>query len=880
MITIRKDTEIKNIRLSVAKPDKTKIANIDEVLNPTVTLNHGSSVHELSFSIPLKATYDGAIKRNHVVDLLKPWYLIKTEFYGLTIWFIITKRTKSFSSEMDTVQVECRSLQHELSRISVLKYEETSKNLQEVVTDCLKNTSWTVGYIDTLFNIKRRQFDVSSTNKLDFLYSICEKFDAVPVFDTVNETVSFYKESDISKYKGLKLNPRQYMISMDDSDDADELVTRLYATGKDGISINSVNPTGQSYIDDFSYFLFPFQRDEQRNVISHSAYMPDELCHAILDYNDLVNNEGNAFNKLLTQKNAAETSLTELNNELYTLDLEVQKLLDRIEVAKKAGDDTSQLKAQLAIKQKAVVEKKNQIATIESTISQISASISKLKEKLSFENNFSENQQKLLSRFISTTEWSNDSIYDENELYDDANEELESRNTPPVNVTLDIVNFFNCLSEKHNWNRLSLGDIVRVQQNDLNTDIKAILSAITIDFEQSNISITVTNGKRVQSDFEKIIKTVYRTNKISTELNKRKIEWDKVTENFNIRNDRISVQPAPPTIASDGTAITHKVNDNGSVDITIQWNYVDSDEDKYNIDGFEVYLHGSDDNEEYTFGSVQASENLQNVKYDRRTATFTGLPSNMYYTIGVQAYRRVDADIDINQILLSDIVKSSHPSENPYLPSPSIEVKGSLSGKVNGLYTISTEAKPEDPEKGTIWINPQNNKQELFNGEEWIVSSAGSADSLNGFTASTTTSPNSIPVRNELGIISGSIDGNAELLGGRAASDYALAENIPLPPRFAKGVYIGDGTPSKQIPLSFTPDLVKITPISTEDSMLVIESPTGGYAYQCTASGLSLIGGDLSYGALGDKIFLTGSDENFRGNKLNVKYIWEAYQQN
>lgn len=165
-------------------------------------------------------------------------------------------------------------------------------------------------------------------------------------------------------------------------------------------------------------------------------------------------------------------------------------------------------------------------------------------KKLSFENNFSENQQKLLSRFISTTEWSNDSIYDENELYDDANEELESRNTPPVNVTLDIVNFFNCLSEKHNWDRLSLGDIVRVQQNDLNTDIKAILSAITIDFEQSNISVTVTNGKRVQSDFEKIIKTVYRTNKISTELNKRKIEWDKVTENFNIRNDRISVPPA------------------------------------------------------------------------------------------------------------------------------------------------------------------------------------------------------------------------------------------------------------------------------------------------------------------------------------------------
>ncbi|CUB21637.1 hypothetical protein BN2127_JRS1_06946 [Bacillus cereus] len=151
---------------------------------------------------------------------------------------------------------------------------------------------------------------------------------------------------------------------------------------------------------------------------------------------------------------------------------------------------------------------------------------------------------------------------------------------------------------------------------------------------------------------------------------------------------------------------------------------------------------------------------------------------------------------------------------------------------------------------------------------------------MNGFTASTTTSPNSIPVRNESGIISGSIDGNAEMLGGRVASDYALAENIPIPPKFAKGIYIGDGTLSKQIPLAFTPDLVKIAPISPEDSQLVIESQLGGYAYQVTSTGLSLIGGDLGYGALGNNLFVTGSDINCRGNKLNVKYIWEAYQQN
>ncbi|QHM88747.1 hypothetical protein DXY21_02821 [Bacillus velezensis] len=874
MITIRKDTEIKDIRLSLAKPNKTKIANIDEVINPMVTLNHGSNVHELTFSIPLTATYDGVNKRNHVFDLLRPWYLIKSEFYGLTIWFTVVKKTKSYSNDMDTIQVECKSLQYVLSKQGVIKYEETSKNLKEVATDCLKNTEWSIGFIDPLFNLKYRQFDISSSNKLDFMYSICEKFEAIPVFNTIDCTVDFYKESDVSKYKGLKITPAQYMISLDDIEDMDDVVTRIYATGKDGLNINSVNPTGQSYIDDFSYFLYPFQRDQKRNVTQRSNYMSDALCHAILDYNDLVNKEGSSFYKLLDEKKKAEEKETSSNNDLYTLQLDFQKILDRITVASKAGDDTTDLIKQRDAKSKEVESKKAEIKAIQASITQISTQIATLKDKLSFEKNFSTELQKELSKYIITAEWSNDSIFDENELYDAANEELENRNAPAVNLTLGLVNFFNCISEKHNWDRFSLGDIVRVQQKSFYTDVKATITAISIDFEQSNLSVTVSNGKRASSDFENMLKTVYRTNKISTETNKRKIKYDEVTENFNRRNDRIAVKPASPIIAKDGTAISHTTNDDGSVDVTFQWDYVESDEDQYNIDGFEIYLHGSNKNEEYVFGSKMASEDLKNVKYDKRAATFTGLPSNMYYTIGIQAYRRVDADIEITQFIGSDIVKSLHPNENPYLPSNSVEVKGSLDGKVNGLYTISTETKPIAPEAGTIWIDPKTNKQELFNGEEWIVSSAGSADSLNGYMTSTLSTPNTIPVRNDRGIIAGSIDGNAEFLGGKLHSEYALSSDVP---QIAKGTYVGEGTISKQILLPFTPTHVKVWPVSPNDSMLLIDE-TGGYTYQVNEMGISLIGGNSTYGSINELGFITGSDSNQRGNKLNIKYIWEAYR--
>ncbi|PAC76367.1 DUF7359 domain-containing protein, partial [Bacillus velezensis] len=94
-----------------------------------------------------------------------------------------------------------------------------------------------------------------------------------------------------------------------------------------------------------------------------------------------------------------------------------------------------------------------------------------------------------------------------------------------------------------------------------------------------------------------------------------------------IRNDRIAVKPNPPIIKGDGTAISHTNNDDGSVDITIEWDYPTSNEDKYNIDGFELYLYSSNDKDEYVFGSKMASEDLKNVKYDKRAAAFTGLPS-------------------------------------------------------------------------------------------------------------------------------------------------------------------------------------------------------------------------------------------------------------
>lgn len=275
----------------------------------------------------------------------------------------------------------------------------------------------------------------------------------------------------------------------------------------------------------------------------------------------------------------------------------------------------------------------------------------------------------------------------------------------------------------------------------------------------------------------------------------------------------------------------------------------------------------------YLFGASLAKEQRISVRYDKRIATFTSQVPTKYFTFGVQAYRNVETSISSSGVLLSDIVQPQTPSENPYRPSSTVEVKG----KVNGLYQISTNEKPSNPDVGTLWIDPATNKSELYDGEQWIVQTAGSADSLNGITTAAHEAPNTIPVRDDNGVISASISGNAMKLGGLEAVEYALKSDVLNIVNYMSGEYIGDGTVGRQINLSFTPKTVKIYSTSIEDSSLHVTLNSFGYINQLTNGSLILAGGTDAYGSIGINLFKTGSDSLLRGNKLNVKYLWEAW---
>lgn len=153
-----------------------------------------------------------------------------------------------------------------------------------------------------------------------------------------------------------------------------------------------------------------------------------------------------------------------------------------------------------------------------------------------------------------------------------------------------------------------------------------------------------------------------------------------VVANFNSSNDRNDASIAAPSIVSDGTAVDHTINSDGSSNISFEWSWAGAEGD---IDGFRIYTYQSTSATAYTFGTTPANETVIVVPASKRAYLLYGAAADLYYTFGVQAYRAVDKDINAAGVIVSSLVKPSLAAENPYRPSATVAFTGDLTGTIN-----------------------------------------------------------------------------------------------------------------------------------------------------------------------------------------------------
>jgi hypothetical protein len=135
-----------------------------------------------------------------------------------------------------------------------------------------------------------------------------------------------------------------------------------------------------------------------------------------------------------------------------------------------------------------------------------------------------------------------------------------------------------------------------------------------------------------------------------------------------------------PTIASDGTAIDHVINTDGSADISFEWSWAGTEAD---IDGFEIIEHSASTNTDYVLGTTPGAEGADRLPANKRAAIRRGVSADQYYTFYIRAYKQVDSSFAASGFLYSTAVKSTASGEHPYQPSSTVAFTGDIVGTIN-----------------------------------------------------------------------------------------------------------------------------------------------------------------------------------------------------
>lgn len=160
-------------------------------------------------------------------------------------------RTVKDSKDMDGNSVTLVYAEAEFYDLtfSVLKYEKTfeAEYPEVAMAYALSGTEWAVGTVTVR---TKRTWTSSEKNALSILRNIADLHGGDLVFDCANRLVHLLTVS--GKDSGALFAYKKNMKSIERVVDTRSLVTRLYASGAEGMTFASIN-NGKPYLEDFTY---------------------------------------------------------------------------------------------------------------------------------------------------------------------------------------------------------------------------------------------------------------------------------------------------------------------------------------------------------------------------------------------------------------------------------------------------------------------------------------------------------------------------------------------------------------------------------------------------------------------------------------------------
>lgn len=490
-------------------------------------------INEISFNLPYHIDFHHQRIENPHLEQCKERYFLKIILGNQIEWFRIQACEDDLNEDEIGKSFVGYSLGIELNDRILLSYRVESYHLREMLEGksggqrgLLSDTGWSVGYIDSDFLLKYRSYNFDTKRVLDAVTEAAEMFNALIVWDTEKRKLHFYNPQRIGQNRGLTFSYYKYLKSLNHKQDMDNLVTRLKVFGKDGLSIIRVNPSGTNFLEDYSFFMYPFERDDDRTVIQSSHYMSDSLCNALLDYRELVERKTGEYTSLLEQKETVQRAVTAGQIELIELEEQLEEIRDSIYLAQTSSQNASEFQREFSLKTQEIDDQRSAIDQLKVQLTLIELSITQLRTQLASEMNFTADQLAELQMYVIEESWIENNHIDDQKLYEDAKEKLRDLRMPKPIIDINIVNFLEVIEEQWNWDKLVLGDTVKIKHEVIDMQFQAKIIEIEYDYENFDIRLTIADVKTINDDRQQFVDLWKNSISTSNSMLMNRFRWD------------------------------------------------------------------------------------------------------------------------------------------------------------------------------------------------------------------------------------------------------------------------------------------------------------------------------------------------------------------
>ena len=478
------------------------------------------TVSELSFTV--SKYYGEDNKLNILYDELKTErfiYLDEDECYVI----------KSISEQNEKIKtVTAYSREKKLFKITA-EFEDISITLKTPYADiegCFSldellydATGWHIGYVspkvlyksnETILNNitketeatltteeKLRYQESVSTNWYDYINNdISEQFECFPVFNSYDKTIDLYSDEELGNDPNLILSYDNYLKNIECVSDTEDIITKLTLSGNDDLTISEVNHSGDTYVENFSYFI-------------ESKEMSDSLITALELYYKMVKIRAVEWNRLREEKAEKESVMTAKKTELLLVYSTIKSVEFAISQSSDEAFNSKQQERLVELNDKKVLLERdiNLLNTEINLLQESIENINKLcKKKYATDENgrliFNEQLLNELKDFIYQDTYSNDSITEALTLMQIGERQLSEKCYPKKTWSVDSINFIERLIDngfRQHWNgELGLGDMIILKGNE---SIEIIyLIGYTQKFDDKTIQLELSN-KKEENDF-------------------------------------------------------------------------------------------------------------------------------------------------------------------------------------------------------------------------------------------------------------------------------------------------------------------------------------------------------------------------------------------